>query len=87
MSSQADRRRAESGIENRSSRCVLESNISQTECSGENRRTPHAPTSKTLRVNFACAVFKRKVDKGKIGELLSAKSSVVVLTPHGTLPA
>ena len=53
----------------------------------ENRRTPHAPASKTLRVNFACAVFKRKVDKGTIGELLSAKSSVVVLTPHGTLPA
>ena len=50
---------------------------------------PHAscPTSKTLRVNFAYAVFKRKVDKEKIGELLSAKSLVVVLTPHGTLPA
>jgi len=39
------------------------------------REPPHAsrPTSKTLRVNFACAVFKRKVDKGKIGELLSAQ--------------
>jgi hypothetical protein len=86
MRSQADRRHAESSVENRSSRCVFESNISET-CSGENRRTPHAPTSKTLRVNFACAVFRRKVDKGKIGELLSPKSLVVVLTPHGTLPA